>query len=158
MRFLSEGSYTESIIAFTPAIEIDPKQAEAYIGRGDAHSGVARLAAEDAAELSGEAIDSYESDVDDCLAAIGLDAHMTEAYLKAAEAYIALGDTDAAMDILSKGYEATGDESLRKRIEMLSDVEMKMESVTVYGTIIDNVQEYRNAWESYLNLEDFTVR
>ena len=37
IRYLSEGNYEEAIIAFTAAIEIDPKQPEAYVGRGDAY-------------------------------------------------------------------------------------------------------------------------
>lgn len=37
VRYLSEGNYEEAIIAFTAAIEIDPKQAPAYVGRGDAY-------------------------------------------------------------------------------------------------------------------------
>lgn len=37
VRYLSEGNYEEAIIAFTAAIEIDPKRPDAYIGRGDAY-------------------------------------------------------------------------------------------------------------------------
>lgn len=37
LRYLSEGNYTEAILAFTAAIEIDPKQALAYLGRGDTY-------------------------------------------------------------------------------------------------------------------------
>lgn len=37
VRYLSGGDYEEAIIAFTAAIEIDPKQASAYVGRGDAY-------------------------------------------------------------------------------------------------------------------------
>ena len=37
LRYLEEGNYEEAILAFTAAIEIDPKQAPAYIGRGDAY-------------------------------------------------------------------------------------------------------------------------
>ena len=37
VRYLSDGNYEEAIIAFTAAIEIDPKQAPAYVGRGDAY-------------------------------------------------------------------------------------------------------------------------
>ena len=37
VRYLSEGNYEEAVIAFTVAIEIDPKQVPAYIGRGDAY-------------------------------------------------------------------------------------------------------------------------
>ena len=37
VRYLSEGNYEEAIIAFTAAIDIDPKRPEAYVGRGDAY-------------------------------------------------------------------------------------------------------------------------
>ena len=37
VRYLSESNYQEAIIAFTAAIELDPKQAPAYLGRGDAY-------------------------------------------------------------------------------------------------------------------------
>lgn len=37
VRYLSEGSYEEAIIAFTAAIEIDPKQAQAYEKLADAY-------------------------------------------------------------------------------------------------------------------------
>lgn len=39
MRYLPEGNYEEAIIAFTAAIEIDPKQVSAYVDRGDAYVG-----------------------------------------------------------------------------------------------------------------------
>ena len=39
VRYLSEGNYEEAVIAFTAAIEIDPKRPEAYVGRGDAYIG-----------------------------------------------------------------------------------------------------------------------
>ena len=38
VRYLSEGNYQEAIIAFTAAIEIDPKRPDAYIGLADAHT------------------------------------------------------------------------------------------------------------------------
>ena len=41
VRYLSEGNYEEAIIAFTAAIEIDPKQAPAITGRGDAYAALA---------------------------------------------------------------------------------------------------------------------
>ena len=37
VRYLSEGNYEEAIIAFTAAIEIDPKRAEAYSGLANAY-------------------------------------------------------------------------------------------------------------------------
>lgn len=40
VRYLSEGNYEQAIIAFTAAIEIDPKQAPAYVGLADAYIGI----------------------------------------------------------------------------------------------------------------------
>lgn len=38
LRYVSEGDYEAAIIAFTAAIEIDPMQAEAYIGLADVYT------------------------------------------------------------------------------------------------------------------------
>ncbi len=51
MRYLNEGKYEEAILAFNTAIEIDPMQADAYIGLAKAYtaagdSGAARKALE----------------------------------------------------------------------------------------------------------------
>ena len=37
VRYLSDGNYEEAIIAFTAAIEIDPKRVEAYVGLADVY-------------------------------------------------------------------------------------------------------------------------
>lgn len=39
IRYLSEGNYEEAIIAFTAAIEIDPKRAETYLSLAEAYTG-----------------------------------------------------------------------------------------------------------------------
>lgn len=51
VRYLSEGNYEEAIIAFTAAIEIEPR-AEAYLGRGDAYVGAGETEENLAAALS----------------------------------------------------------------------------------------------------------
>ena len=43
MRYLNEGNYQEAVIAFTAAIEIDPKRPEAYLGLADAYIGAGDL-------------------------------------------------------------------------------------------------------------------
>ena len=37
-RYLDEGNYEEAVIAFTAAIEIDPKRPEAYVGAATAYT------------------------------------------------------------------------------------------------------------------------
>lgn len=63
VRYLSEGNYEEAVIAFTAAIEIDPKQPLAYIGRGDTYAamaGQAQNTAEESVALWESAIADYE--------------------------------------------------------------------------------------------------
>ncbi len=37
MKYLSEGNYEEAVIAFTAAIELEPKKADAYLGMADVY-------------------------------------------------------------------------------------------------------------------------
>ena len=67
VRYLSDGNYEEAIIAFTAAIEIDPKQPDAYMG--------------------------------------------------ASEAYMAMGDTEAAISILEEGFTETNSEEIRDKLD-----------------------------------------
>ena len=67
VRYLSEGNYEEAIIAFTAAIEIDPKQPDAY--------------------------------------------------LKASEAHMGMGDTEAAISILEEGFAETNNEEIQSRLD-----------------------------------------
>jgi hypothetical protein len=62
VRYLSEGNYEEAIIAFTAAIEIDPKQAAAYVGRGDVYVALAGQETDRSAalDLREKAIADYE--------------------------------------------------------------------------------------------------
>ena len=51
-KYLTDGNYEEAILAFTAAIDIDPKQALAYVGRGDAYMAGIDLDAELSGGLS----------------------------------------------------------------------------------------------------------
>ena len=55
VRYLSEGNYEEAIIAFTAAIEIDPKHPEAYIGLADAYIGTGDFNRAEESLLNGQA-------------------------------------------------------------------------------------------------------
>ena len=97
VRYLSEGNYQEAIIAFTAAIEIDPKRAPAYVGRGDAYV------------LSGETEENLTAAKVDYEKAIELDETSAEAYLGLADVYIRQGDYEKAMEILRQALEKLGD-------------------------------------------------
>lgn len=96
IRYLSEGNYAEAIIAFTAAIEIDPKQASAYVGRGQAYI------------FSGETEDNLTAAQADYEKSIELDETNSDAYLGLADVYIRRGDYDKALEILREGLEKTG--------------------------------------------------
>ena len=108
LRYLEEGNYEEAILAFTAAIEIDPKRAPAYVGRGDAYV------------KSGETEENLTAAKMDYEKAIELDETNPEAYLGLADVYILQGDYDKALEILRQGLEKTGDKSVK---EKLSEVE-----------------------------------
>lgn len=42
IRYLNEGNYEEAVIAFTAAIEIDPKRVEAYVGAAQAYTAMGK--------------------------------------------------------------------------------------------------------------------
>lgn len=101
IRYLSEGNYEEAIIAFTAAIEIDPKQALAYVGRGDAY-----IASEEKNLPAAQA--DYEK-------AIELDNASINAYISLADIYIQQEQYEKALEILRQGYEITNDEDLLEK-------------------------------------------
>lgn len=103
VRYLSEGNYEEAIIAFTAAIEIDPRRASAYVGRGDAY-----------VELAKPEIDLtfYGSAEEDYLSALELDNQTVEVYEKLSKIYLALDEPERAFEILQQGYSVTGNEEL----------------------------------------------
>lgn len=109
VRYLSDGNYEEAIIAFTAAIEIDPKRAEAYAGRGDAYLGQGA-----ADEYLAAAFTDFET-------ALSLDDTNVDAYLGMAEVYIARKQFDEAMEILRQGVEKTRDQRLADRLAELEN-------------------------------------
>ena len=62
---------------------------------------------------------SYQEAVIAFEAAIEIDPKRPEAYLGAAEAYVGLGDTAKAIDILKRGQEQTDDQTIQERLEQL---------------------------------------
>lgn len=92
---------------------------------------------------------NYQEAIIAFTAAIEIDAMRPEAYLKAAEAYEAAGDIEAAREILEKGYATTGDESLFPR-EMANTED---ESLNQQEDINDAIGDMT----SYMITEDFIV-
>ena len=104
-QYLLEENYEEAIVAFTAAIEIEPNQADAYIGRGNAYV------------LSGETEEHLAQALADYQYVLELDEANAEAYLGIADIYIRQGDYEAALDILEEGMEKTeGNEEISAKI------------------------------------------
>ena len=96
-QYLLEENYEEAIVAFTAAIEIDPNQADAYIGRGDAYI------------LSGETEEHLAQALADYQHVLELDEANAEAYLGIADVYIRQGDYETTLEILNEGLEKIGE-------------------------------------------------
>ena len=107
IRYLSEGNYQEAIIAFTAAIEINPKEALAYVGRGDAYVGM------------GEATENFVAAQADYETAISLADDNIAAYTGLADVYLWLGQNEQAIEILMLGIEKTGSEELKAILDSI---------------------------------------
>lgn len=131
VRYLSEGNYREAILAFTAAIEIDPNQAPAYVGRGDAYV------------LSGETEENLTAAKTDYEKAIELDETSAEAYLGLADIYIGQGDYEKAREILRCAVNLLGEN--KRILEKLSEIELidfpKTERIE-QGTMSDGTIRY----------------
>ena len=105
IKYLEDGSYEEAVLAFTAAIEIDPKQAPAYVGRGGAYIG------------SGETEENLAAAQADYEEAIALDGTSAAAYLGLADVYIRRGEYDQALELLREALEKTeNDQSIADKL------------------------------------------
>lgn len=116
VRYLSEGKYSEAIIAFTSAISIDDRRAPAYEGRGDAWFGMAERT-----RTNGNADSSalYESARLDYEKTLAFDETPASAFEKLASVLEIQGDTQQALRVLEQGAERTGAPELARKLEDL---------------------------------------
>lgn len=109
VRYLSDGNYEEAIIAFTAAIEIDSKRAEAYVGRGDAYT------------LSWEE-DNLPAALTDYEIAIEIDETLPDAWIGIATVYLRQGDYGKAMEVLDAAQEVINNQEYLNQIESMRHV------------------------------------
>lgn len=139
VRYLSEGNYQEAIIAFTAAIEIDPKKAPAYVGRGDAYVKSGK---------TGENLAAAKADYEK---AIELDEAIAEAYLGLADVYLLQGDVEKAQETLKRGVEKTGSETIQNMLEGIF-----VEDVDAYGKNAHGVTAF-TLRDNYVPFWDLTA-
>lgn len=92
---------------------------------------------------------SYEQAVMEFSDAIRIDPLDADAYLGAAQAYIAIGDTERAAEILEKGIGATGDVRLKSILEELLGADEAAEAVTEASTVSGIIVEKNKMAEFY---------
>lgn len=155
------GNYQEAIIAFTSAIEIDPKQAPAYVGRGDAYSARAESKMSVETEFVDQAKDDYKSAINDYQTAISLDNTLADVYLKAARIYEILDDIDSAIEILQQGISVTGSDSLKAYLlEITKEKEQSLESLFRQGVTDDmpTIDDLTFLGKSVVNMDIETAK
>ena len=103
VRYLSDGNYEEAILAFTAAIEIDPKNAQAYEQRGDAYWELAQSA--DGSKQT----EAYRSAAEDYESAMQWGSETDELYRRAADAYYGAQDYEKAESYYEKLLEKDED-------------------------------------------------
>lgn len=85
---------------------------------------------------------SYEKAVLEFTEAIEIEPLNPDAYLGLAEAYVGMGDTTKAVEVLEEGYDKTGDERLRDMLDELQTQETEETSVvTITETSITTTEE-----------------
>lgn len=129
VRYLSDGNYEEAIIAFTAAIEIDPQNVNAYIGRADTY--VKRGSTEDLL-LAKEDYDR----------AIELESELWEAYQKRSIVLTMMGDYVEGLATLYGYKEANSlseaDEAIQSYLERLSfDIEIETPAQQPKAAFVD---------------------
>ena len=143
VRYLSEGNYEEAIIAFTAAIDIDPKNVDAYLGRASAYIS------------SGETEENLASALADYQSVLELDDARADAYLGMADAYIRQGNYREALDILQQGMLKANDTS--KLQDKINEIKESRRYVTVRTMRSDDgggpwaygINEY-NLWDELI--------
>ena len=110
MQYLEDGGYEQAIVAFTAAIEIDPKQAVVYVGRAQAYI------------ESGETEENLSAALTDYESALALDDMNPDIYLGIADVYIRQGDYEKAKEILNQALEKLGEnEAISEKLNELEN-------------------------------------
>lgn len=133
-KFIEEGNYEEAILAFNKAIEINIKRDEAYLGLAETY-----------AERGDE---NTVNDVNDILAEgyrQSNSKNIISQYIKLADKLIQYGMSEWANLLLQLGYEVTGNEQIKNKIDELIELNtleyMKNLYMLCEGDNLDKVKE-----------------
>ena len=114
MKYLEDGDYEQAIVAFTTAIEIDPKQTVVYVGRAQAYI------------ESGETEENLSAALADYDNALALDDMNPDIYLGIADVYIRQGDYENVKEILNQALGKLGEnEAISEKLNELENGDIK---------------------------------
>ena len=103
-KYLLELDYEQAIVYFTKVIEIEPRNVRAYVGRGSAYV------------LWDEQLEPAKADFEK---AIEIDDKCVDGYLGLIDVYIRQSDFDKALEIARLGFDKTGDDALKAKLDEL---------------------------------------
>ena len=129
VQYLSEENYEQAVLAFTAAIEIDPRQARAYMGRGQAYM----MAWVETEETQNQA-------AADLSQAIELDGKLWEAFLSLAQLWVRMGEYGQAADLVERIPEQElEDEELSAALE---EVRTALEAIPEFDENSQVIRKY----------------
>ncbi len=161
MRYLEELDYENAILAFTKAIEIDPRQTEPYVQRAGAY-----LSTGETDETLAAALADYEQ-------VLELDETNENGYLGLADVYIRMGQYEKALELLQDALNTVpGSQAIADKLEdmengIFADAAGR-ERRTVYYNADGVIESYhdnfynilgqRTGWEIYTYLSEDGTR
>ena len=132
---LLDEDYEQAVVNFTEAIEIDPEEPDAYMGRAKAYIG------------TGETEENMTAAIADCETVIDLDQTYIDAYIYESDIYADSGNFESAIDILEKGKKANPeDEEIPKKIDEIEDRQEKKEAADRYQAYYDKLMELQEMY------------
>lgn len=147
LTYLTEGTLAlrkwqlpQAIEAFTQAIEIDPRYAEAYVKRG----------------LAYYRLEQYKAAISDYTQTLALKRYHADAFASRGDAYCALGDTQRAIADYSASLKKRWDAGvMQKRAQIYLELHSTQNAIADYGTVIKrqpSATAYYNRGNAYLQL------
>ena len=99
----------------------------------------------------------YEQAVAEFQKIIDIDPKNVDAYIGLAKAYIGLGDTDKAVEVLEDGYDKTGDERILEMLEKLKPSEETTVATIAETTAEESIPENKED-EPEIDVEEVEIR
>ncbi len=167
-KYLLEEDYEAAIVAFTAAIEIDPNEAAAYVGRGDAYVMAASAGSKTPVENYETALADYETalslyaEEEDTSAVV---EKLRERYLALAGYYEEQGDDEQALIYYEKAYQLTRDETISEQIEAIKldskqwKADLTEEETAVFENVITAINDGSNEdiYNAAINSDLFSI-